>query len=80
MFEVEALRAATTDDRVIKPQSKAKEPLLEVVLHTDAQLQTSRILEAFEGYVGDLGLKPDFDRRFEVGGLCFVPLRTKVLD
>ncbi len=76
LFEVETIRAATTEDRVIKPQSKAKEPLLEVVLHTDAQLRTARILEAFEGYVAEFGLKPDFDRRFEVGGLCFVPLRA----
>ena len=35
-----------------------------------------RILEAFETFAKSLDLDPDLDRRFEVGGLCFLPMRA----
>jgi hypothetical protein len=50
--------------------------VLEVVLHTTGVPNPGRILEAFEAYVRSLELKPDLDRRFEVGGLCFLPMRA----
>lgn len=76
LFKVELFSAPTVEDRIIKPLTKEKEPLLEVVLHTEAQLDPGRIIEAFCNYVEGFGLSPDLDRRFEVGGLCFLPLRA----
>ncbi len=74
LFEIEAIRALRPEDR-LHPVAK-QEPLLELVLHTTGLPDPRRILEAFEAYARSLGLKPDLDRRFEVGGLCFVPMRA----
>lgn len=74
LFEIEAIRALRAEDR-LQPVSE-REPVLEVVLHTTGVPNPGRILEAFEAYVQSLGLKPDLDRRFEVGGLCFLPMRA----
>lgn len=74
LFEIEAIRAHRPADR-LHPVS-GREPLLEVVLHTTGVPNAGRILEAFEAYAESLQLKPDLDRRFEVGGLCFLPMRA----
>jgi hypothetical protein len=74
LFEIEAIRALRSEDR-LHPVAEA-EPLLELVLHTTGVPNPRRILEAFEAYTRSLDLKPDLDRRFEVGGLCFVPMRA----
>lgn len=76
LFELEDFRALRAQDRVVPLGTKSREPLLEVVLHTTGLPNPSRILEAFEAYADLLDLTPDLDRRFEVGGLCFFPLRT----
>jgi len=74
LFELETLRAVQADDRILPIVSKSKELLLEVVLHTSGIPNPDHILEAFEAYAKSLNLKPDLDRRFEVGGLCFLPM------
>lgn len=76
LFELEDFRALRPEDRVVPLESKSREPLLEVVLHTTGLPNPARILEAFEAYARLFDLSPDLDRRFEVGGLCFVPLRA----
>ncbi len=76
LFEVEAFRAPKHEDRVQTISERRDAPLLEIVLHTNGMPKPRRILEAFEAYADSLDLEPDLDRRFEVGGLCFFPLRA----
>ncbi len=76
LFKVEAFRAPKVSDRVQRISKKSDSPLLEVVLHTSGIPRPAHILEAFEAYAESLQLEPDLDRRFEVGSLCFLPLRA----
>ncbi len=76
LFEVEAFRAPKPADRIQKMSKRGDMPLLEVVLHTSGIPKPARILEAFEAFAESLDLEPDLDRRFEVGALCFLPLRA----
>jgi len=76
LFKIEIFQAPTLKDRILLPKSKDKEPLLEIVLHTDAQLSPDAILESFKAFTEAFGLRAELDRRFEVGGLCFLPLRA----
>ena len=76
LFKVEAFRAPHPTDRVQRIGKRVDEPMLEVVLHTSGIPRPGHILEAFESYAESLKLKPDLDRRFEVGGLCFLPIRA----
>jgi hypothetical protein len=46
----------------------------EVVLHTDELLGETRAIPLFREYLAELGIKASLDRRFYVGGLCFVEL------
>jgi hypothetical protein len=74
LFELENLRPVLAKDRMLPMASKSKELLLEVVLHTSGIPNPDHILQAFEAYAQTLNLKPDLDRRFEVGALCFLPM------
>lgn len=76
LFEVEAFRAVRQTDRLQPVKAKVKEPVLEVVLHTTGLPNPGRILDAFEAYAESFNLKPDLDRRFQVGGLCFLPIQS----
>ncbi len=76
LFKVEAFRAPQSKDRIQRINKKLDRPLLEIVLHTSGIRRPARILEAFEEYAQSLDLKPDLDRRFEVGALCFLPMRA----
>ena len=76
LFEVEAFRVPKQEDRVQKISKRHDSPLLEVVLHISGMTKPGRILQAFEAFAESLELEPDMDRRFEVGGLCFLPLRA----
>ena len=74
---LEDVHAPTVAERVKRLDPDNPEPMLEVVLHAGEGAQGAYILDAFEGFLGssfDLAL--DADRRFFVGGLCFVPLRA----
>jgi hypothetical protein len=48
--------------------------LLEVVLHAREDYAAGRIVADFDAYARSLGAHPDLDRRFHVGGLCFLPV------
>ena len=76
LFKVEAFHAPKPSDRVQKIRKSVDQPMLEVVLHTSGIPRPARILQAFEAYAEMLGLDPDLDRRFEVSGLCFLPVRA----
>lgn len=76
LFKVEAFRAPKSTDRVQRLRRRVEEPLLEVVLHVTGMPHPGTILEAFEAYADSLDLDPDLDRRFEVSGLCFLPVRA----
>jgi hypothetical protein len=76
LFKVEAFRAPLSTDRVQRIRSKVDRLMLEVVLHTSGIPKPAHILEAFEAYATSLELDADLDRRFEVGGLCFLPVRS----
>ena len=76
LFEIEAFRALRSEDRLHPIDKNAREPLLEIVLHTTGVPNPRHILEAFEAFAASLEVKPDLDRRFEVGGLCFLPMRV----
>ncbi|MCA9032321.1 MAG: S8 family peptidase, partial [Planctomycetaceae bacterium] len=75
LFKVEEFRAPTEKDRVQKFRKRGPEPMLEVVLHTSG-MPPARILEAFEAFAESLGLDPLMDRRFDVSGLSFLPIRA----
>lgn len=76
IFKVELLRAMTTQDRIRPASSRDPEIVFEVVLHASALPGSSFILEGFEAHLQSLGLRADFDRRFYVGNLCFLPLKA----
>jgi len=76
LFKVEAFRAPHSRDRVQRLSKKVERPMLEVVLHTSGIRRPAHILEAFEAYAKSLGLDPNLDRRFDVGALCFLPVRA----
>jgi hypothetical protein len=76
LFKVESFRAPARADRVQRLRKKTDRPMLEVVLHTSGMPKPSRILEAFEAFAESMHIAPELDRRFEVGGLCFVPMRA----
>ena len=76
LFKVETFRAPTTKDRVQRLRKRSAEPMLEVVLHTSGIPKPVRILESFEAFAESLGLDPMMDRRFDVSGLCFLPIRA----
>lgn len=48
--------------------------LLEIALHVDENDES--ILEGFREYLASLDVKVDLDQRFQVAGLCFLPVRA----
>jgi Subtilase family len=72
IVSIEQIRPQRPEDRMQHITSKAKELVLEIVLH--ATPASNFILEGFEVFLKSLGLKANLDRRFYVGGLCFLPL------
>ena len=67
------------DVRVVPPQERLRPmrtntdlPLLEVVLHATDDY----ILDGFREYLRSLDVKVDLDRRIQVQGLCFLPVRV----
>ena len=76
LVSVEQFRAQRVDDRLKEMQSTHKDLTLEIVLHASASRSSSFILEGFEAFLKSLNLKADFDRRFHVGGLCFLPMQA----
>lgn len=78
--KLEELAPFTTKQKLRELPTKIDEPLLELVIHAGPRRRY--VLEAFEAYAQSLDVSVDFDRRFDVGNLCFVPARgpRAVLD
>jgi hypothetical protein len=76
LVSVEQFRAQRVEDRLKEIQPGQKDLTLEIVLHASANRSASFILEGFEAYLKSLNLKANFDRRFHVGGLCFLPMQA----
>jgi hypothetical protein len=76
LVSVEQFRPQRVEDRLKPIQSTNRELTLEIVLHASANRSSSFILEGFEGFLKVLNLKANFDRRFYVGGLCFLPMQA----
>lgn len=76
LVSVEQFRPQRVDDRLKEMQSTHKDLTLEIVLHASASRSSNFILEGFEAFLKSLNLKADFDRRFHVGGLCFLPMQA----
>ena len=74
LVAVEQFRAQGIEDRIQRIHSTDKEIPLEIVLHASANRSSSFILEGFEAFLQTLNLRAEFDRRFHVGGLCFLPM------
>jgi hypothetical protein len=72
LFEIERVRASAAAEKIRPLQTTSAEPLLEVVLH----IPDKYILESFEAFLNGLAIKPDLDRRYEAGALCFLPVRA----
>lgn len=73
LAKLESLSACRAADRLREIPAEIDEPLLEVAIH--ANPDNSDVLDSFEAYAAPLGMRPDFDRRLHVGGLCFFPLK-----
>jgi Subtilase family len=73
---IELCRAQIARDRLQPVHTRADQLVLEVVLHASEDRSSNFILEGFESFLSTLGLAADFDRRFYVGGLCFLPMRA----
>jgi hypothetical protein len=78
LVAIEQLRSQRPKDRIQPIRSNAKEVPLEIVLHASAQRASNFILEGFQAFLRSLELKADFDRRFHVGGLCFMPMKAPI--
>ena len=75
--KVEDFRVPTAAERVRLRPGPDEDLLLEVVLHTTRNHKMQQmVFEGFEAYARTLDLDPDFDRRFEREGLCFLSLRA----
>ncbi len=74
---IERIRPMVVQDKIHPIQSTESEPLFEVVLHmSGTEHDSDDIIDSFRSYLDRMGVKPDIDRRFEVGKLCFMPLRA----
>lgn len=73
LVSIEAFRPFLDKEKVKTRRFSNDEPVVEVVLH--ASPASRFVIEGFEAFVEALDLKADFDRRFYVGELCFIPMR-----
>lgn len=72
IIRIEDVRALSPDEKIRPMRSKTDNPLLEVVLHSGEDY----ILDGFREYLGGLDIAVDLDRRIQVQGLCFLPVRA----
>jgi hypothetical protein len=82
LFEVEKFATMTGADRVRSSSipaeegnKRSRELMLEAVLHTTGQVGADDVIAAFSQFAGSYGVEPDLDRRFDIGGLTFLPIR-----
>ncbi len=76
LFKVERFRIATAGDRLRPLGSRDRAPvLLDVALYNPDGVDVD-VLEAFLKYARSLGAEPLVNRRLDVGGLSFLPVRA----
>lgn len=74
LIRIEDVRFVPPAERIRPMRSHDQNPLLEVVLHRSDQY----VIEGFEQYLREFGVRVDLDRRISVRGLCFLPVRVPV--
>ncbi len=72
IIRLEDVRWIPPEERLRPMLTKTDLPLLEVVLHATDDY----ILEGFRDYLLSLDVKVNLDRRIQVQGLCFLPVRV----
>lgn len=72
IIRLEDVRWIPPEERLRPMLTKTDLPLLEVVLHATDDY----ILEGFRDYLRSLDVKVNLDRRIQVQGLCFLPVRV----
>lgn len=75
LSSLEIVRAPSYDDRVKSTPDTKQEVMFEAAIHANASGDKQYVLDAFEAYCKILGMKPNFDKRMFVRGLCFLPIR-----
>jgi hypothetical protein len=77
---VEAVRAPTPEERLRGIGSErvgsTQTILLEVVLHASDDYADQYILAGFSSYARSLNASAELNRRFHIGGLCFMPVEA----
>lgn len=77
IVKIEDFRIPSAWERVRLRPGEDEELLLEVVLHTTRSRKMQQLVfDGFEAFANTLELEPDFDRRFESDGLCFLSMRA----
>lgn len=74
---IETIAAVSTDERVKSLPKKKEEIPLEIVLHASETLRDRFILRGFQRYMEEQGLKPDLERVFYAGRLCFLRMYAR---
>lgn len=72
LIRLEQVRVEAPEERLRPMHSKTDAPLLEVVLHAPEDY----VIEGFRDYLRTLDVRVDLDRRVQVQGLCFLPVRV----
>jgi hypothetical protein len=72
IIRIEDVRSLSPAEKIRPMRSKTDNPLLEVVLHSGADY----ILDGFREYLRGLDIAVDLDRRIQVQGLCFLPVKV----
>ncbi len=72
LIRLEQVRVETPRDRLRPMRSKDEAPLLEVVLHAPEDY----VIEGFREYLRTMDIAIDLDRRVQVHGLCYLPVRV----
>jgi hypothetical protein len=76
LFKVERFRVAAPSDRVRSLTTRSREPvLLDVALHNPEDVEVD-VLDAFIRYAESLGAEPMREKRLDIGGLSFLPVRA----
>jgi len=72
IIRIEDVRSLSPAEKIRPMRSKTDNPLLEVVLHSGEDY----ILDGFREYLRGLDITVNLDRRIQVQGLCFLPVKV----
>jgi hypothetical protein len=73
---IEEVAVPTARDKIKGQVPKAGKVVFEAVLHTAGETGVKGVVRQFQDYLGQIGIEQALDRRFTVGGLCFVELEA----